>query len=75
MSHNSNSEVLKISPMSPEGFVSFQPQEVGHVGIVKSPSFLVAGCEHNAKATQTGVMGSYEPSKMGLIAKANASNK
>lgn len=55
--------------------MSFQPQEVGHVGIVKSPSFLVAGCEHNAKATQTGVMGSYEPSKMGLIAKANASNK
>lgn len=43
--------------MSPEGLVSFQPQEVRHVGIVISPCFLVAGCGHNANATQTGVMG------------------
>lgn len=65
---------LKISPMSPEGLVSFPPQLEGRVGIVKSPSFLVAGCEHNAEATQTGVMRSYVPSKMGLIVKAHASN-
>lgn len=68
MSHQSNSKVLKISPMSPEGLVSFQPQEVRRIGIVKSPSFLVAGClEHNAKATRSGETGLFVPLKKWVL--------